>query len=549
MKRRPFLLPLLSLFLFSCAESEGYSSSILASSEESSLSEETSSDIVSSSSLEANQIEEHTHTFSEQWSYGASGHWHEPTCGDITAVKDYAKHTFGDYSVVSEPSEGSDGIKEASCTVCGYAKQVTFHGYAEAYSYDRSYHWHGTICGHDQEEDVLSKEAHSFSWATLEDGSLEGACSVCGYVRNDDPTCDEDGQTLTLGTYPQSRVEDEVLLSSLNESTPSLPSSEDPGSWSSLPLYKDGEKGSVGFYYDLTLEGEDYRAVYLLDYPDIRVYGSNSSDGQWAEYQRGDYLRIGLSYFKFDPIEWTVRAGVDNSHVVVADKILDVSPFSSKSESWSVDGVMVYPNNYAYSDIRTFLLGSFYKTAFDEVDQAKIPTSTISLNASESFYGDSNPYGGGELSDPVFLLSYKEALTAMPSEGERIKYPTPYALAMGCYSTFGSLKNGGLYWLRTPNGENPLKADRVHDNGHFTEMDRLFDVDYCNYGLVPAFKTGHSHVYTEYEYDETSHWRYSICEGEEAVLEKSAHLFTEWAFDLTDSVAINPNKALHRLPL
>lgn len=47
----------------------------------------------------------HTHTFSDEWSSDALGHWHAPTCGDTTQKKDLENHSF------------ENGI----CTVCGYA--------------------------------------------------------------------------------------------------------------------------------------------------------------------------------------------------------------------------------------------------------------------------------------------------------------------------------------------------------------------------------------------------------------------------------------------
>lgn len=52
-----------------------------------------------------NQVETaHTHTFSDQWTYDAISHWHEPTCDDISFKSNLEKHTF------------SNGV----CSVCGY---------------------------------------------------------------------------------------------------------------------------------------------------------------------------------------------------------------------------------------------------------------------------------------------------------------------------------------------------------------------------------------------------------------------------------------------
>ena len=53
---------------------------------------------------------EHEHTFSDEWSYNDTNHWHEATCGhDLRA--DEGAHTF---------ETVKDGIATSSvCTICG----------------------------------------------------------------------------------------------------------------------------------------------------------------------------------------------------------------------------------------------------------------------------------------------------------------------------------------------------------------------------------------------------------------------------------------------
>ena len=51
----------------------------------------------------------HNHTFSTEWSFDETKHWHAPTCGHNDAISEFADHTFG-----------TDG----KCTVCGYEKQA-----------------------------------------------------------------------------------------------------------------------------------------------------------------------------------------------------------------------------------------------------------------------------------------------------------------------------------------------------------------------------------------------------------------------------------------
>ena len=86
---------------------------------------------------------QHEHTYSDEWSYTATEHWYESTCGHPTKKKDLAPHT---------DEENNDGI----CDVCGY--QFCNHTYSEVHSYDSEYHWYEPTCGHSVEP--KDKEAH-----------------------------------------------------------------------------------------------------------------------------------------------------------------------------------------------------------------------------------------------------------------------------------------------------------------------------------------------------------------------------------------------------
>ncbi len=60
------------------------------------------------------------HSFSTDWSTNATHHWHAATCGHTEQVKDKAPHTFGAWTTTTKPTETQTGVREHSCTVCGY---------------------------------------------------------------------------------------------------------------------------------------------------------------------------------------------------------------------------------------------------------------------------------------------------------------------------------------------------------------------------------------------------------------------------------------------
>lgn len=64
--------------------------------------------------------EEHTCVFSESWTNDKSGHWHECACGKTTGAE---PHTAGDWVTDIEPTDSEDGHRYKACTVCGYVME------------------------------------------------------------------------------------------------------------------------------------------------------------------------------------------------------------------------------------------------------------------------------------------------------------------------------------------------------------------------------------------------------------------------------------------
>ena len=133
----------------------------------------------------------HEHSFSEEWKYDETYHWHEATCEHKTAVGSKEEHTFGEWTVTVVATEANKGSKERVCSVCLY-KQVKAiprldheHDCSEEWKTDAVYHWHVcSICN-----ELIEKEEHTFGdWeittkpTETDQGLKERVCSVCGYV-------------------------------------------------------------------------------------------------------------------------------------------------------------------------------------------------------------------------------------------------------------------------------------------------------------------------------------------------------------------------------
>lgn len=133
----------------------------------------------------------HEHSFSEEWKYDETYHWHEATCEHKTAVGSKEEHTFGEWTVTVVATEANKDSKERVCSVCLY-KQVKAiprldheHDCSEEWKTDAVYHWHVcSICN-----ELVEKEEHTFGdWeittkpTETDQGLKERVCSVCGYV-------------------------------------------------------------------------------------------------------------------------------------------------------------------------------------------------------------------------------------------------------------------------------------------------------------------------------------------------------------------------------
>ena len=200
MKKQLCLLAV-TLLLAGCGSSnssieEKSSAATSSASQHSSQSSEATSS--SSTSFPNTSSSEHEHTFSDEWDYDETYHWHNSTCGHD--VKDeYGPHIWGDVDVTTEPTYEADGAGTKTCTVCGYAKDVTIpkltHNYASTWSHDDANDKHYHACLDEGYEDLRKDEA-ACTYEVVETvtvnyehgGYTLHECSVCHYQYKTDET-------------------------------------------------------------------------------------------------------------------------------------------------------------------------------------------------------------------------------------------------------------------------------------------------------------------------------------------------------------------------
>lgn len=359
--------------------------------------------------------------------------------------------------------------------------QTHLHVYDTAWSYDETAHWHAAVCGHGDQ--VKDKAHHSFD---------NGQCTVCGaaespqgmgYIRIDD-------ETLSFGSYPQSRVSDMSLISLLNGKAGALPQKGQRGDWNGYGYYISGFEEEYMWYIDLVYNGIKYRGVYFTDYRPFYLYSQSSSD---FTYQLINGFSVNTVYwFEYEPLLWRVLDQSDGKALLMCRSIIDAQNYGAYFSDRTVDGKIIHANNYKYSAIREWLNGDFFQTAFSGYNKNLVSATEVD-NSAATTSSESNEHACENTSDKVFLLSFQDILNSSfgfssvnyDKDGVRSLQTTSYALCQGAFAETESDNAGkGLWWLRSPDSYTDNYAQSVDSEGVAVDNWR---VDDTFIGVVPAF--------------------------------------------------------------
>ena len=314
----------------------------------------------------------------------------------------------------------------------------------------------------------------------------------------------KDGDTITFGSYPQTKMTNETLVAALNGLAGGLPGrTEDDYGWTSYKYYhgtgeqyKTTNEEDYMWYKDVTYEGERYRGVYFSQYrPDLttRQIGVDRSYSfmptNTFQY-RNEYRKTVAYWFRYEPIQWRVMEEKNGSALLIADVIIDSQAYLDVAEYVGLDdhsnsiymnsndGVPeeTYANNYMYSSIRKWLNDTFYNTAFTALQKELIALTTVDngITSSKPIKGNSEvnwnsgtKYLCADTSDYIFLPSEAEVTTEKygfsdfmeryANDKKRIRKYSDYALSQGLWahgSAYTQDELYGEYWLRSPHQEN-----------------------------------------------------------------------------------------------
>jgi len=307
----------------------------------------------------------------------------------------------------------------------------------------------------------------------IENMEIEFSCS------DENPLEGGGSKTVLMGTYPQSKVTDSGLVSTLNTAAGTLPTAENNQNWTDYGYYISGDISSFMWYIDITNATDEYRGVYFTSYrPNQTTIESSTSNSNQDD---NGYNTSSVYWFKYEPITWRVLDVVSGNAFLMANLVLDSQDYYYSTSNRTIGEATVYPNNYKESHIRSWLNDNFYNTAFTTEEKTRIQTTNVDNSFASTGYS-SNEYECANTSDKVFLLSYVEATseTYGLSTTSRQLQPSAYAQSQGDYT---DTSNGNSYWwLRSPSRSDASRARGAGSDGSFND----YKVYSTNRGVVPA---------------------------------------------------------------
>ena len=279
------------------------------------------------------------------------------------------------------------------------------------------------------------------------------------------------GDLFEMGMYPQTKVTDEELLSSLSQIECDMISYG----------YLKNADASTGTaetvdmqYADIVLDGELYRKVTINEKRPHSTRSSVYNDSYNTQADNGYFVNR-TYYFKWEPIIWQVLAKESDGVAVMSYRLLDAQTFNDYfgAVTWET------------SSLRRWLNNDFLRFAFSETERDSI----VAVEKEADNNPDSGVSGGNATTDTLWILSLKEVVrqdygfvyTNYP-DNTKVAAGTDYAKSQGLFVADNGNSN---WWQRTPGGAATLVC-LVEPDG--ATRNPYAEACETSNGVRPAFK-------------------------------------------------------------
>ncbi|MBR2909899.1 MAG: hypothetical protein IKC11_06140 [Clostridia bacterium] len=288
-----------------------------------------------------------------------------------------------------------------------------------------------------------------------------------------------------FGNYPQTYVG-----SSMNTTLESWYNSNSP---TAVNTYTVRTRTWQAYQYtDGNIYARGNRYVYSSSYTYLN--GETVGSSSTTEY----------TWFKVEPIRWIIlnyeayTSGSDSELEIMSYLALtaDIRFYTSNTDADGTAGTSDDPNQWINSELRTWLNGTFYTSAFTSGEQELISTTTVGNNITGNYDTATSNTTGVTTEDKIYCLSYWDYYNSAGlftnTNTKMLCSPTDFTLGNYCYKftntsyVTATHPSGGTcyYWTRSA-GPLASSACDVTAGGFLSTTYYVTD---CNYGVRPALR-------------------------------------------------------------
>lgn len=237
----------------------------------------------------------------------------------------------------------------------------------------------------------------------------------------------KNGDVIEFGSYPQTLVEDKIIIEKLNEMAEK---------WTYYDYFSDYTQNNYMKFTDVKYNNDKYRGVLIEQY---RPTTTRSTGSAGNSYQDDNGYNVDTIYwFKWEPIKWIVLDV--KSNLIVSDIIIDSQPYCNYliycNFGWYENELGKYASDYATSNIRRFLNEDFYNSAFNNYEKYNIKLSENLKNSDSTDYHITT-----HTDDNVFLLSYEDIILLKNANAWNFAKASDYANSQGFEGSSWHLRN------------------------------------------------------------------------------------------------------------
>lgn len=290
-----------------------------------------------------------------------------------------------------------------------------------------------------------------------------------------------EGDIIEFGSYPQTQVTDENIISALNGAV-----SESEGYFEEYwcrtqPRGSNAycaEKENMMAYKDVTYNNEKYRGIKINYYRPENA--KNDSTTKYSEQDDNGYVKGNWYWFKYEPIQWII---FDADRMYAISKLtLDAQPFNNEYLEDDgmfmpkVAGGMKYANDFTVCHLKDYLRDVFMPMAFSSAEQEQLKEINVEAKPLENLSGEDDYMSRSVACTKVVVPTYEQVFGSEKEVTYRLGVTwfedvIKDVFMNSAYTDYYKVQGGDCFysspawWLATPDSYSGASAKYVGETG------------------------------------------------------------------------------------